>query len=160
MLAACGQKPDDAAATASNNGQRKAAQSQSSADPFVKAVVITVGESPVELSFELPERPVPNQPVPLNLRLTGLFDSTILTVKLAGNEQIQVMDGADWSLDALPAGQAQAHGVSVRAKSTGVYVLDASVEATRDNFAKTYSFAIPVAVPDPAAAASSSSASQ
>jgi hypothetical protein len=145
-LTGCGQKQDGQAVATAKSAKAAASQSQSSADTFVKAVIITVGESPVDLRFELPARPVPNQPTQVNLRLTGLVDSTALTVKTKGNDQIQVLEGADWTLDALSAGQMQVHGLSVTTKGTGVYMLEVAVDATRDSFTKTYTFDVPLAV--------------
>jgi hypothetical protein len=157
VLAGCSQKQDETAVASVKAAKPASSQSQSSAAPFVKAVTVTVGESPIELHFELPQRPLANQPVPVNLRLTGLVDTTAVSVTTTGNDRIQVLEGADWSVDALPAGQAQVHGITVKSKTTGVAILDVAVEATRDNFAKSYAFAIPVAVVESAAESSAAS---
>lgn len=157
LLAGCGQKEATDGSASAPKPRKQASQSQAPLDPYVKAVTVTVGESPVELRFELPQRPAPKQPIPMHLRLTGLLDSTALTLKLTGNDHVQIVSGDGWALDALAAGQAQEHDVTVKTDGTGVFVMDVAVQATRDNYTKIINFAIPLAVTDPASVAASAS---
>lgn len=138
---------------------KKAVSSASSvANPYVHAVKVTVGEAPMELAFELQSKPVINQPIAVAIRMTGMFNSTGITARFSAREPLKVQETADWKLDSLQAGQAQDYPVTVMAGTAGIYTLDVAVEATRDNYTKTFNYAIPIAITDVVTAAPTATA--
>jgi len=154
LLAACSK--DESASDKAIVAKHSASSASSVVSAYVHAVQVTVGETPIDLTFELQSKPMINQPVAMNVRMTAMFNVTGVTARFGAHEPLKINEAPDWTIDALQAGQAQDHSISFVASTLGVYAVDVAVETTRDGFAKTFTYSIPVAITDAAAASSAS----
>jgi hypothetical protein len=164
-LSGCGGSSDESGSMA-GQAHKKGAAHQKKADPGVRApedMVAAVSASksgpPVELKFELRERPEAGQP--LDVDIAVLPDAPAISriyAKFQGGEGFSVVDGSELSDVEKPAmGSVIRHVVRVVPKQDGIFALSATVAVDAGNDSLTRTFSIPVivgeGVPQPASKA-------
>jgi hypothetical protein len=126
---------------------------------MVTAVSASKAGPPVELKFELLERPEAGQPLDVDIAL--LPDAPTISrlyAKFQAGEGISVVEGDELSqVDKPAAGAVIRHQVRVIPKQDGIFTLSAIVSVDLANDSLTRTFSIPVivgeGVPEPAAKA-------
>lgn len=147
ILAACGSatSPTDASGgdgTAARPGAGAAA-ARKSEDAMVSAVSAGKPGAPVELDFEVRERPSVGKPLAIAISVTPRgTDIEALEVSFQSTEGVEVTAGASTGRRSRPAdGQPIAHEITVVPQRDGVYYVSAValVENSAGSIARTFS---------------------
>jgi hypothetical protein len=162
-LAACHRNPGGAPAAAvkPKSGMPAAAPSQGS-DPqrstagMVEAVVQGKAQAPIELKFDLLERPVQGQPLDVAIALLPQTSARSATVVVTGSDGLKVDQGGEqFEFSAVEAAQVYRHSIKVTPATEGFYLLTLSVSLQHDQTSDSRVFSVPILVGN---AGSSSSA--
>lgn len=152
LMAACSSSDNPGGATSSYNARARKALSAKSAHregdvkDMVAAVSATKNGAPVELRFNLAQKPEIGQPVDLSVALVphaaGL-DS--VAVAFSGSEGLEIVEGAQGAPVEKPVdGTPVRYTVKLLPKQDGIYAVTAVVSVASANQTVTRNFAIPV----------------
>ena len=158
-LAACSQKDEPVStpvAAATSKSSSVTAVKKPVSATTTKAVAQTIGDQPIELQFELQDKPVAGQPINLRLNALGLAVAKVVQVTLTGGAHV-VINGGEFSIPQLAVGQTQSQDVTLRADQAGITVVGVAVTGNFAGNTRTLNYSIPIAVmsPDEASVASS-----
>lgn len=161
-VAACSSGSDQAAQEAAQLQAAKAkriAQQPKPDDPLagtVKAITGSKGNLPLELRFQMLSRPERGKSMDIKLEFVPNTDLQAVSavIKSAGGLQI----GADTktSFESLKAGDIKEYTFTATPPKSGIYLASVEVTVTRTTGDNAYVFSIPIGVPEPMSAASSS----
>jgi len=152
-LAACHRHPGNAPAppakpqagaqpaVVSNQGPNR---QQSTAD-MVEAVVQGKAQAPIELKFDLLERPVQGQPFEVAIALLPQTAARSVTVAVTGSDGLKI-DPVDFEFPAIEAAQVYRHSIKVTPTSEGFYLLTLSVSLLHDQTSDSHVFSVPILV--------------
>jgi ABC-type glycerol-3-phosphate transport system substrate-binding protein len=79
--------------------------------------------APVEIKFELAQKPKVGQPLDVNLALIAQIPANPATVQVSGTEGLAVAPGGQFDIAAEEAGEVYKHTVSVTPETDGVLLL-------------------------------------
>ena len=100
---------------------------------------------PVELKFELAERPKVGQPVEINLALIAQIPASPATIQVTGADDVSVASGASpYEIPSEEAGEVYRHTVSVTPNAEGVVLLGVTVLLKHDELVDQRAFSIPI----------------
>jgi hypothetical protein len=112
---------------------------------MVQAAVIGKSQVPVELKFDVAERPKVGQPVEVNLALIAQVTASLATIQVSGAEDVSVAAGGNqYEIPSEEAGEVYRHTVSVTPKAEGVVLLNVTVLLKHDELLEQRVFSIPI----------------
>ncbi|MES1195315.1 MAG: hypothetical protein ABUL58_00015 [Steroidobacter sp.] len=166
LLAACGGQSDEQKAAAEQQAQaRKVVKKVQPVDPLAgmySAVTGSKGTLPVDVRFELLDRPEPNKPVNIRLAFVPAMDLYALHAVVKSTSGLQIADDAQVKFDSPKNGEIQEYKFVATPTVTGILLATVDVTVTRDTGDTSFVYSLAVPVPDAAsvAAASTSSAAR
>ncbi|HXP65261.1 MAG TPA: hypothetical protein VN815_07290 [Steroidobacteraceae bacterium] len=112
---------------------------------MVQAAVLGKSQLPVELKFELAQRPKVGQAVDVNLALIAQVSASPATIQVAAGDDVSVAAGGNqFEIPAEEAGQVYRETLSVTPKAEGVVLLNVTVLLKRDELLDQRAFSIPI----------------
>ena len=152
-LCACGSSDQSAAGSAqqgkSAGPKRVLPKADNSAADMIAAVSQSKAPRPVDLRFDLTDRPLPGQPLDVSVALIPVDPDVLgIAVKFAGEDGLALVKGAEASADKPALGVPIRRTVTVTPKADGIYALTATVTATTDTDSRTTVFSIPLIAGD------------
>jgi hypothetical protein len=167
-LAACHRQPGTAPAVPAKPkaGVRAAAQAQHGPSPqeltagMVEAVVQGKSQAPVNLKFDLLQRPVAGQPLEVAIALLPQIAARSATVSVTGSDGLKLDPGEDqFEFPGIEAAKVYRHSIKVTPAADGLSLLTVSVTLQHDQTSDSSVFAVPILVENaPAAGAPASPA--
>lgn len=153
-LAACGgDKQPDAAAQAAKIAASAAKQHPASAAEQIATMVQapTSGKAtaPIQLRYELAQRPVAGQTTELSLALLASVAAQSVTLHFGDSPGLVFPDPADLSFGAVVPDTVYRQAVKLSAPAEGVYFIAATATITHDSTVETRSYSIPIIVSPP-----------
>ena len=160
-LAACHRHPGNAPAApakpkagvqavAPNQGSNP----QESTAGMVEAVTQgKASQAPIELKFDLLERPVQGQPFEVAIALLPQMAARSVTVAVTGSDGLKI-DPGDFEFPAIEAAQVYRHSIRVTPTTEGFYLLTLSVSLLHDQTSDSHVFSVPILVGNAAASGS------
>lgn len=112
---------------------------------MVEASAQGKSQLPVQLKFELTQRPKMGQALEINLALIPQIDGSPAIIKLIGGNGLTVPpDTSEFNIPAATAGEIYRQTVNVTPDAEGVLVLGVSVSLKHDEVTDVKSFSIPL----------------
>ncbi len=100
---------------------------------------------PVELKFDIAQRPKAGQPLDITLALVAQIDASPATIQLEGDEDVAVApDAGKFDIPTVQAGEVYRETVHVTPKAEGVAVLGVTVSLKHDDVVEQRAFSIPI----------------
>jgi hypothetical protein len=100
---------------------------------------------PVELKFDLAQRPKVGQPLEINLALIAQISATPATIQVIGADDVSVAPGTNqYEIPSEEAGEVYRHTVSVTPNAEGVVLVGITVLLKHDEVVEQRAFSIPV----------------
>jgi hypothetical protein len=151
-LAACHRHPGNAPAApakpqagvqavAPNQGSNP----QQSTAGMVEAVVQGKAQAPIQLKFDLLERPVQGQPFEVAIALLPQTAARSASVAVTGSDGLKI-DAGDFEFAAIEAAQVYRHNIKVTPTTEGFYLLTLSVSLLHDQTSDSSVFSVPILV--------------
>jgi hypothetical protein len=112
---------------------------------MVQAAAIGKSQVPVELKFDVAERPKVGQPVEINLALIAQISASLATIQVSGADDVAVAPGGNqFEIPSEEAGEVYRHTLSVTPKAEGVLLLGVTVLLKHDELLDQRVFSIPI----------------
>jgi len=153
-LVACGPSDEEKAAAEQQAKARKVVKKVQPVDPLAgmsSAVTGTKGTLPVDVRFELLDRPEPHTPVNIRLVLVPTMDLVALNAIVKPSAGLQISADSQVKFDEPKNGEIKEHKFVATPNEAGIFLANVDVTVTRDTGDTTFTFSIPVPVPDKAA---------
>jgi len=100
---------------------------------------------PVELKFELGQRPKLGQPLEINLALIAQISASPATIQVSGADDVSVAPGANqFEIASEEAGEVYRHTVSVTPNAEGIVLVGVTVVLKHDEVVDQRVFSIPI----------------
>ena len=100
---------------------------------------------PVELKFDLAQRPKVGQPLEINLALIAQISASPATIQVSGADDVSVAAGANqFEIPSEEAGEVYRHTVSVTPNAEGVVLVGVTVVLKHDELVDQRAFSIPI----------------
>jgi len=100
---------------------------------------------PVDLKFDITQRPKVGQPLDINLALIAQFLASPATIKVSGGDDVSVAPGAQqFDIASAEAGEVYKHTVNVTPNAEGVVLVDVTVLLKHDEVVDQRAFSIPI----------------
>ncbi len=100
---------------------------------------------PVELKFDIAQRPKVGQPLDINLALIAQIEASPATIQVKGADDVSVAPGAgQFDIPSAQAGEVYRETVNVTPNAEGVVVLDVTVSLKHDDVVDQRVFSIPI----------------
>ena len=114
---------------------------------MVEAASQGKSQLPVQLKFEVSQRPTVGRPVDINIALIPAIDANGANIQVAGGEGLTVVAGASqFDLAAVEAGQVYRQSVKVSPSAVGVLLLNLTISLKHDEMTESRLFSIPLIV--------------
>jgi hypothetical protein len=114
---------------------------------MVEAASQGKSQLPIDLKFELPQRPTLGQALAVNVALVPQIDASAGAIEVAGGDGLSIAPGANRiDLPALESGHVYRHSVSVTPHAEGVLLLGLTLTLKHDEIVESRSFSIPLIV--------------
>jgi hypothetical protein len=114
---------------------------------MVEAVAQGKAQSPIDLKFDLLERPVPGQPLDVAIALLPQTAAQSATIAVTGSDGLKVDPGeAQFEFPAVEAAQVYRHSIKVTPTSEGFYLLTLAVSLQREQTSDSRVFSVPILV--------------
>ncbi len=134
-------------------GVHAAAPSQPGADPqqltagMVEAVAQGKAAAPIDLKFDLLERPVQGQPLEIAIALLPQTAARSATVAVTASDGLKVDAGEEhFEFSGVEAAQVYRHSIKVTPSSEGFYVLTLAVSLQHEQTSDSRVFSVPILV--------------
>jgi hypothetical protein len=101
-------------------------------------------QAPVDIKFDLAQKPKVGQPLEVNLALIAQVSANPATVQVSGAEGLAVAPGGQFDIASEEAGEVYKHTVSVTPETDGVLLLGVTVSLKHDDMTDTKAFTIPI----------------
>lgn len=150
VLTGCGSS-DEQQAAAQQLKVKKVVKQVKPADPLAglnSAVTGSSGTLPVDLRFQLLDRPQPGKPAKIRLVFVPAIDLYAIHAVIKPGAGMAMADGADLKFDAPKKDELKDYQFAVTPSSTGIYLVNVDVTVTRDTGDTVFNFSVPVPVPD------------
>jgi hypothetical protein len=150
-LTACGPSAEEQAAKAQQAQTKKVVKKQQPVDPLAgmsSAVTGTKGTLPLEVRFELLERPEPHKPAKVRLAFMPSMDLMAMHAVVKAAPGLQIADDAQIKFDAVKTGEIKELQFVATPSEVGILLANIDVTVTRDTGDTTFNFSIPIPVPD------------
>ena len=114
---------------------------------MVQAAAQGKSQLPVELKFDLPQRPAVGEPLDVDLAILPRIDAGGAAIQVTGGDGLAVAPGADQiDLPAVEAGQVYRQSVKVTPGTEGVLLLGLTISLKHDDLTESRAFSIPLIV--------------
>ena len=113
---------------------------------MVQATALGKSPLPLEVKFELGDKPTKGHPLDLNLALIPLEPANATTVIISGAEGFEALDARQFDFDHLDVGAVYRHTVKLTPNAEGVQLIGLKVTSSREDASETKEFSIPVIV--------------
>jgi hypothetical protein len=114
---------------------------------MVEAASQGKSQLPVELKFDLKQRPAPGQALDIDIALIPQIDAGAAAIQVTGGDGLTVAPGANQiDLPAVEAGQVYRQSVKVTPTADGVLLLGLTVSLKHDEMIESRAFSIPLIV--------------
>ena len=114
---------------------------------MVEAASQGKSQLPVQLKFELPQRPSVGQPLDINVAVLPEIDASGADIVVVGGEGLTVAAGASqYELGAVEVGGVYRQVVKVSPTAAGVLLLNLTVSLKHDEMTESRVFSIPLIV--------------
>jgi hypothetical protein len=114
---------------------------------MVQAAASGKSQLPVELKFDLQQRPTLGQPLDVDLAILPQIDAGGAAIQVTGGDGLTVAQGANQiDLPAVEAGAVYRHSVKVTPATDGVLVLGLTVLLKHDDLTESRAFSVPLIV--------------
>jgi hypothetical protein len=112
---------------------------------MVEAAVQGKSQAPVQLKFDLAQRPKVGQSLEISLALIPQVDASPATVQVSGGDDVTVAAGAStFDIATAEAGQVYRQSVNVTPTAEGVLLVAVSVSLKHDEITDVKAFSIPI----------------
>jgi hypothetical protein len=113
---------------------------------MVQAAVVGKSQTPpVELKFDLAQKPKVGQPVEINLALIAQVSANPATIQVAGGDDLTVAPGGNqFEIPSAEAGEVYRHTWSVTPNAEGVVLMNVTVSLKHDELLDQRAFSIPI----------------
>lgn len=151
-LAACSGKKSPTAAdllaakNATSAARQHPATTADQTATMVQAATSGKATAPMQLKFDLAERPVAGQAIDVSLALMVTAAAQSVTLHLADSAGIVFVDAGDRPLGAVVPDTVYRQDVKLSAATEGVYFIGVTATMTRDTLSETRNFSIPIIV--------------
>jgi hypothetical protein len=155
LVSACGSSDEVAPVEVK---QVKREQVQAPQDPTAKmARAVTVGKSnvPVNLKYEILNKPVTGSPVEIELAVIPTFGADSLTLTFVGSTGLTLSADAAPPIEVVKAAQVERVKLAVQATEESVYYVTVTATVYTAGSSSVRNFAIPVIMSAPVAASES-----
>ena len=100
---------------------------------------------PVELKFDIAQRPKAGQPLDITLALVAQIDASAATIQLEGEQDVAVAsDAGKFDIPTVQAGEVYRETVHVTPGAEGLAVLGVTVSLKHDDVVEQRAFSIPI----------------
>ena len=100
---------------------------------------------PVELKFDIAQRPKVGQPLDINLALIAQIEASPATIRVDGADDVSVASGASqFDIPSAEAGEVYRETVNVTPNAEGVVLLGVTVSLKHDEVVEQRAFSIPI----------------
>jgi hypothetical protein len=100
---------------------------------------------PVELKFDIAQRPKVGQPLDIDLALIAQIPASLATIQVSGADDVSVAPGAkQFDISSEEAGEVYKHTVNVTPNAEGVVLLGVTVLLKHDEVVDQRVFSIPI----------------
>ena len=112
---------------------------------MVQAAAVGKSQAPVELKFDVAQRPKVGQPVDINLALIAQISASPATIQVAGADDVAIgAGGAQFEIPSEEAGEVYRQTLSVTPKAEGVVLVNVTVLLKHDELLDQRAFSIPI----------------
>jgi hypothetical protein len=126
---------------------------------MVEAVAQGKAQVPVDLKFDLPQRPIQGQPVEVAIALLPQIAAHSATVAVIGSDGLKLDPGEEqFEFPGIDPAQVYRHSIKVTAATEGFYLLTLSVTLKHDQTSDSRVFSVPILVGSAGAAGSAGGA--
>ncbi len=152
VLTACGgQSAAEKAAAEQQAKAKKVVKQVQPADPLAgmsSAITGSKGTVPVEVRFELLDRPEPNKPVNVRLAFVPSTDLDALHAVVKPSTGLQVAEDTQVKFDAPKSGEIKEYKYVAIPTAAGIFLCNIDVTVTRDTGDTQFTFTLPIPVPE------------
>lgn len=114
---------------------------------MVEAASQGKSQLPVELKFDLKQRPTPGQALDIDIALIPQIDAGAANIQVTGGDGLTVAPATNQiDLPAVEAGQVYRQSVKVTPSADGVLLLSLTVSLKHDEMTESRAFSIPLIV--------------
>jgi hypothetical protein len=114
---------------------------------MVEAASQGKSQLPVQLKFDLSQRPMVGQTVDINIAVMPQIDASGADIEVAGGEGLTIPPGANQvELAAVAAGEVYRQSIKVSPTAVGVLLLNLTVSLKHDEMTESRAFSIPLIV--------------
>jgi hypothetical protein len=111
---------------------------------MVQAASQGKSQVPVELKFDIAQRPKVGQPLDVNLALIAQIAASPATILVSGADDVSVAGAKQFDIAAEEAGEVYRETVNVTPNAEGVVVLGVTVSLKHDEVVEQRVFSIPI----------------
>jgi hypothetical protein len=114
---------------------------------MVEAASQGKSQLPVQLKFDLKQRPIPGQALDIDIALVPQIDAGAANIQVTGGDGLTVAPGTNQiDLPAVEAGQVYRQSVKVTPTADGVLLLGLTISLKHDEMTESRAFSIPLIV--------------
>ncbi len=113
---------------------------------MVEASALGKSQLPVQLKFDLSERPVRGRPLTIALAVLPQLSADQASLEVSGSEALQVASPGTRSLGALEPAQVVRQSLHLTAAQDGIQLLEVKLTVHHDEQSETREFAIPLII--------------
>jgi hypothetical protein len=114
---------------------------------MVEAASQGKSQLPVQLKFDLKQRPIPGQALDIDIALVPQIDAGAANIQVTGGDGLTVAPGTNQiDLPAVEAGQVYRQSVNVTPTADGVLLLGLTISLKHDEMTESRAFSIPLIV--------------
>jgi len=161
LLAACGPSDQEKAAAEQQAKAKKIVKKVQPTDPLAgmsAAVTGSKGTLPVDVRFELLDRPEPNHPVTVRMVFAPTIDLITVRAVVKPMAGVQVAGDTQVKFDEPKNGEIKEYKFIATPTTTGILLVGIDITVTRDTGDTLFTYSLPIPVPDTSAATASASA--
>jgi hypothetical protein len=111
---------------------------------MVQAAAQGKSQVPVELKFDITQRPKVGQPLDINLALIAQITASPATIQVSGADDVSVAGAKQFDIPAEEAGEVYRETVNVTPNAEGVVLLGVTVSLKHDEVVDQRVFSIPI----------------
>ena len=114
---------------------------------MVQAAAVGKSQVPIELKFDLAQRPKVGQPLDINLALIAQISASLATIQVAAADDVSVAPGGTpFEIASEEAGEVYRHTLNVTPNAEGVVLVNVTVLLKHDELLDQRAFSIPIIV--------------
>jgi hypothetical protein len=111
---------------------------------MVQAAAQGKSQVPVELKFDITQRPKVGQPLDINLALIAQITASPATIQVSGTDDVSVAGAKQFDIPSAEAGEVYRETVNVTPNAEGVVLLGVTVSLKHDEVLDQRVFSIPI----------------